>query len=478
MIARFPHLILSVVLLFGLSAVKAQQDGDSPLDEGELRQLVAPIALYPDSLLSTVLIASTYPLEVVEAARWRRDNAELQGADAVEAVSDRDWDSSVRSLVAFPDVLERMSSDLDWTARLGDAVLFPEEAVMDAIQDLRARADAHGSLEQMEHVRVEREREVIVLHPRYTEVVYVPYYSPRMVYGGWWWPGYQPVYWYPPAGHYGRTGFYWSGSYFIRAGFFYSSLDWGPRHVVVVNVRRPPARFVSGKPYLRPGGYEHWRYHQRNRHRHTTSRHERRQASRSSMSGSQLERAAPPRRADADRGRRSARHGGDTWVYGSRQNLQRHRSGARVEAPPERGRQGTVRRSGSSLRDSSNRPSRHSGTTARQRGSGDMQRPGREAARSPSRDFQRGGSGQRGAGRDFPRHRDATRSSSGRMSGEAGSRGARQQWGSGASRSGGGSGIRSGGGRPSGVESRGRGGGNVQGRGQRGGGNWSGRGNR
>ncbi len=463
MTRRLPHLILVLLLLFGLSVAKAQQEGHDALDEGALRQLVAPIALYPDSLLSTVLIASTYPLEVVEAARWRRQHPDLDGADAVEAVSDRDWDDSVRTLVAFPDVLERMSEDLEWTARLGDAVLFQEDALMDAVQDLRHRADASGSLEQMEHVRVEREREVIVLHPRYTEVVYVPYYSPRVVYGGWWWPAYQPVYWYPPRGHFGRTGFYWTGSYFISAGFFYSSLDWGSRHVVVVNIHRPPARFIAGRPYLRKGGYEHWRYHRGDRRRHASHRHGYRQRSGSSMRGSQIERVVPP--GAQRRGRADGRRGqGESWVYGSRQQpRQRHRSGSRVEAPPRSGLQGTVRRQGSSLRDNPDRPSRHTGSASAQRDRSDMRRS--------SPDSRRGGDRARSISRDSRRGPDAGRAPSRGFMDGGGNRGSQRQWSGGGSRRGG-DGRRGGGRPPVGVESRGRGSSGFQGRGQRSGGGW------
>src|SRR5512142_1269857 len=106
----------------------------------ELDQMLAPIALYPDPLLSQILMASTYPLEIVEAARWSRANPSLKGDDAVRAVQQRDWDPSVKSLVAFPQILQMMDEKLDWTERLGDAFLAQEAQVMDTVQNLRQKA--------------------------------------------------------------------------------------------------------------------------------------------------------------------------------------------------------------------------------------------------------------------------------------------------------------------------------------------------
>jgi hypothetical protein len=169
--------------------------------EAQLDSLLAPIALYPDTVLSHVLIASTYPLEVVEADRWARNNSRLKGDDAVNAVDNQDWDPSVKALVAFPDILQRMSDDLDWTQQLGDAFLADEERVMDSIQKLRNRAYASGNLDKVEHVRVVREDKVIVIEPSVERVVYVPAYDTRVVYGNWWWADYPPVYWHYPSSY-------------------------------------------------------------------------------------------------------------------------------------------------------------------------------------------------------------------------------------------------------------------------------------
>src|SRR5690606_8756724 len=162
-----------------LSATALAADFDE-ISEAEREQLLAPIALYPDSVLSHVLIAATYPLEVVMAARWTEEHPELEGAAAVEAVEDEGWDPSVQALVAFPDLLQRMSQDLDWTERLGEAFLADEEALLDSVQNLRQQAYDAGSLNDLDYLAVSREAERhIVIEPVRREVIYVPWYDTR-----------------------------------------------------------------------------------------------------------------------------------------------------------------------------------------------------------------------------------------------------------------------------------------------------------
>ena len=172
---------------------RAQTQAAHVYTQAELDQMLAPIALYPDALLSQVLMASTYPIEVVEAARWMRANPGLQGDDAVRGVQDEDWDPSVKSLVAFPQILQRMDEKLEWTRSLGDAFLAQEPQMMDQVQQLRRRAQAAGSLRSDERVRVEQQGPTIVVRPASPQYVYVPYYDPLIVYGPWWWPAYRPV---------------------------------------------------------------------------------------------------------------------------------------------------------------------------------------------------------------------------------------------------------------------------------------------
>ena len=205
----------------------------------ELDQMLAPIALYPDPLLSQILMASTYPLEVVEAARWSRDHRGLHGDQAVRAVVDKDWDPSVKSLVAFPQILAMMDQKLEWTERLGDAFLAQEPQVMDTVQGLRQRAYAAGNLRSNDRVRVDSQGRVIVIETASPQVVYVPYYDPLVVYGPWWWPAYPPVYWAPWPGYYvrpGYAGFAWSSGIGVSVGFFFGAFDWHQHHARVVHV--------------------------------------------------------------------------------------------------------------------------------------------------------------------------------------------------------------------------------------------------
>lgn len=201
----------------------------------ELDSLLAPIALYPDTLLSHVLIASTYPLEVVQADRWANANSHLKGEAAVAAVSGRDWDSSVKALVAFPDVLSRMSEDLSWTEQLGDAFLADETQVMASVQRLRNRAYDNGNLASVEQVQVVRENSIVVIEPRTSGVIYAPYYDTRVVYGSWGWPDYPPTYWYAPAHVSLHRGYYWGPSIFLGSTFFFSGFNWHNHHLMVVD---------------------------------------------------------------------------------------------------------------------------------------------------------------------------------------------------------------------------------------------------
>jgi hypothetical protein len=173
------------------------------LSKAQLDALVSPIALYPDALLSEILIASTYPLEVVEADRWAQANKNLKG-DALKAAADKQsWDDSVKSLTATPDVLDMMSNKLSWTQQLGDAVLAQQPDVMDAIQRLRTKAQANNKLvsSQQQTVSTQQQdgRQVIVIAPTDPDVIYVPYYDPAVVYGPWPYSDYPPYYWPPPA---------------------------------------------------------------------------------------------------------------------------------------------------------------------------------------------------------------------------------------------------------------------------------------
>lgn len=245
--------------------------GDAHFSTAELDRLLAPIALYPDSVLTQVLAASTYPLEVVEAARWSRERPELHGQDAVDSVRHMNWDPSVKALVAFPELLARMDSDLQWTQDLGDAFLGSEGEVMDRVQYLRDRADESGNLKLVEHVRVVRERELIYIEPDVAEIAYVPYYDPLVVYGDWWWPAYPPHRWLWWAGHpvsyYSYYGpFYWGLGFRIAPSFYFCAFDWPRREVVIVNHYQTNNNYYYGHSPERYQGASRWQHEPEHRH--------------------------------------------------------------------------------------------------------------------------------------------------------------------------------------------------------------------
>jgi len=208
---KWSILRLSFFAIFFLVPFMAMAQSQNPpavvnqqsLKSEELDALVAPIALYPDALLAEVLMASTYPLEVVQADRWATENKNLKGEELKNAVGKQAWDESVKSLVATPSVLTMMSSKLDWTQKLGDAVLAQQPDIMDAIQRLRSKAQANKKLsstkEQKVTVKQDQNKQVIVIEPAVPDTLYVPYYDPAIVYGGWPYPAYPPYYFPPPA---------------------------------------------------------------------------------------------------------------------------------------------------------------------------------------------------------------------------------------------------------------------------------------
>ena len=209
----------------------APPQSEELLKPEQLDALVAPIALYPDALLANMLAASTYPLEVVQADRWLKEHKNLKGDQLKADVDKQTWDDSVKGLASTPTVLAMMSEKLDWTRSLGDAVLAQRPDVMDAIQRLRARAQANNKLvstkEQKVSVQQQGSKQVIAIEPTDPNAMYVPYYEPAAVYGEWPYPAYPPYYFgYPSyigagviaagiafgtAWAIGRWGNYWGG---------------------------------------------------------------------------------------------------------------------------------------------------------------------------------------------------------------------------------------------------------------------------
>ena len=215
------------------------QDQPGKFRQEELDQMLAPIALYPDSLLAQILMASTYPLEVVQADRWVKANRNLTGDQLNDTLDKKNWDPSVRALVPFPQILSMMSERLEWTQRLGDAFLDQRDEVMDTIQQLRAKAQAAGNLRDTGEQRVMVEDRGIVIESAQPEVVYVPAYDPTVVFGPWWYPAFPPFFFLPPPRVvvFGRIGF-WPGVRVSRTwGYAWGSWDWR-RHYINVNVNR------------------------------------------------------------------------------------------------------------------------------------------------------------------------------------------------------------------------------------------------
>ena len=255
---------------------QAQQPG-----QGQLEKLLAPIALYPDDLVAQILTASTYPLEVVQAARWVNEHSNVQGQALQDAMQQQPWDASVKGLTAVPQVLAMMNDKLDWTQQVGEAFLAQANDVSNAIQQLRAKAAANGNLKTSKQLKVSSvaasgpppgppppdvdpamlppppPAEYIMIEPYDPDLYYVPVYDPMVVYGPWPWPDYSPFYWYPPG--------YVLGAAVIGfgVGFFVGSALWCHYNCggggVAINVARYN-QFNRTNLAATGGGFSKWQF--------------------------------------------------------------------------------------------------------------------------------------------------------------------------------------------------------------------------
>jgi len=209
----------------------APAEQQTTLNAQQLESMVAPIALYPDTLLSQVLVASTYPLELVEAQQWLDQNKSLTGTALMDAAKNQSWDPSIQALVAFPDVVKRLNSDIRWTTDLGNAFLAQQTDVMAAVQRLRARAKDSGKLTDTPQAKVVTEDQngqtAIEIQPADPQVVYVPTYDP-----GYFWGAPPPLYPWPGL-FYPGIGFGWGWGPGIHLGFYFGGCcgygGWGWR---------------------------------------------------------------------------------------------------------------------------------------------------------------------------------------------------------------------------------------------------------
>jgi hypothetical protein len=208
----FIAILCSIVIMPGecANAVASAQDAqaaaqpDKTLSPDELDSLVAPIALYSDPLLSQALVASTYPLEIVQLQQWLEANKNLKDKALTDAAMKQPWDPSVQAMAALPDLVKQLAGNIQWTTDLGNAFLAQEKDVMDAVQRMRAKAKDKGNLKSTDQQKVETQvidnKQTIVIQPSNPEVIYVPSYNPTVVYGAPAYP-YPPVT-YPPPGYY------------------------------------------------------------------------------------------------------------------------------------------------------------------------------------------------------------------------------------------------------------------------------------
>lgn len=211
--------------------VASAAQSETTFSREQLDQMMAPVALYPDSLLAQVMMATTYPGDVADAVKWAKAHPDAKGDDAVRQVANQPWDPSVQSLVAFPQVLDLLGKDPAWVQKMGDAFLAQPDAVMDSVQRLRRQAQAAGNLKSNEQQKVTTEpaappaagatttvvepaTQTIVIEPANPQVVYVPSYNSTSVYGPWPYPSYPPYY-YPPS------------PYYYPGGAFMAGLAWG-----------------------------------------------------------------------------------------------------------------------------------------------------------------------------------------------------------------------------------------------------------
>jgi len=397
-------LVFILVLMAALAPGTFGQQADKYVyKQEELDQMLAPIALYPDSLLAQILMASTYPLEVVQADRWAKQNKDLKGDPLTAALEKQPWDPSVKSLVNFPQVLAMMSEKLDWTQKLGDAFLAQQKDVMATVQDLRRKAVEAGNLKTTNEQKVIVEKETIIIEPASPQVVYVPTYNPTVVYGAWPYPSYPPAYYYPPGYVAGTAMLSFGVGMAVGAawGYAWGHNDWHGGDVDIdvnrnTNINQNIDRGKYATQYQ--GGRGNWQHNPE--HRQGVSYRDQATAQKfNRVSTNEAIQSRDDFRGRAETGRQDIARGGAEQVRGRQDAGQRTGVEGRAETRPAGGRDASGPRGsafsgmdqgGSATRDYSNR-----GSSSRQSmSSGSRGGSGFSGAASRG-----GGGGGRGGGR-------------------------------------------------------------------------------
>jgi hypothetical protein len=351
----------------------------------QIDQFLAPIALYPDALLSQILMASTYPADVADAAAWTKANPKATGDAAVKQVAGKPWDPSVQSLVAFPEVVAQMGAHPDWVRNVGDAFLAQPDDVMASVQRLRAQAQKAGNLKSTEQQKVVVQQStaqttVIQIEPANPQVVYVPSYNPTVVYGAWAYPAYPPPYWPPPPGYYhpvatGLAAGLAFGTGVAIANSLWGGFDWG-HNDVHIDVNRYNNINVNNR--ISGNGNVNWNHNPVNRRGTPYRDPATRQRFDNGVGGAQQRQAFRGHEGNLDANRQRAMQSFDKQTHGGAAAARRGGDAAL----------GANRPGGASL----NRPGRDSGVTRANAFSG-VRSPGNATAQA-----QRGQSSLRGGG--------------------------------------------------------------------------------
>ena len=243
------------LLHFAFSAHANERGPPRPAD-GQIDALTASVAMYCDPLLAKVLITSTYPLEIDEAANWLRRNPGLAGRAFDKTLSGQSWDQSVKDLARVPAVLLTMDDRLEWTQNLGDAFLAQPDLVMQSVQRLRIQARTAGRLRSASEQKIVLDRERILVQPTVFQLVYVPVYDPRVVFGKWPYTAYPPD-WWPPPGYALGAGVVFMTGVAVSPSFWRNAIDWRSNRVLVKNALE--AGYFAGR------SVEEWRHDPRHR---------------------------------------------------------------------------------------------------------------------------------------------------------------------------------------------------------------------